>query len=1617
MEKHEEQVKDILNSMTHIQQLKVETFSVSSKIDVMLRSFELERESQHVHTKILNYLTPSTVVLQNHQITEIVKFEQDQKGKFQMRTLCDIQSVVNTVLIHQDRVFMDNDVYDIKSYSHIQSIEPEDVTGRLTLNEEYVLQGHQHYGSFQILKWNGQTYHTISVGRINFQKAEFIQKPSHFFQHSPYEDKPLTVYYLFGNTCLNQAEIDLERVTNSNRRVLFRKSKNDPIYDYKFLDYRSIMTMNQTSFHIVHIDTLQYLQHIKLNNGPQHIMIIPKSFRQREFPIILKQGEDNELQIIEVRNEQIYKERTLSGHEGQCILGQIKIENKKYKDGEYLLAVNNNLGIQYCKDEFAQRLKHWEDYTADLTENPQQTSTLKPVQLPNNLIQTSNLIKTQQQQPPILKFGNNINFNTISNKNLSIQISQENPGLTLPRPNLTKSEKKKLKIGVIQEYNQGLYNQNHQGNGILNTNTNNQNQFEQQDGSSDQLIVDSIRNSSYSGLNNSENLDKIKNELEQLASANFKQQAVKAEPTIKQSNFQEKTVQMPKMFKPINQVIKRSNSTMMEQPCFNQKQSKSASSNNMKTQIKCQGIPQKIESIIQQNNMPVPQLVIFAQNLLVQAEKLKSIVDQRINPKVNSFLQESDYTTKNILRGLESKMMRCFSGNQGQDDIKNIAYVQQEVLDYEMKQMQNMQAIQDQLNIFQGALDTIDRLKFPKINITIDVELRNKTILQNFGSYDNLYSQLSEDIIVMQNTNDNRIDLLKITDNFKGGFSKQLLFSNQIEVEYIFLHQSRVIINHCAYDLKTGNLLFQFTHPNAIVGGVEFNMHSLFLSHDVYGKISLWDWENQTYNLKKTFNLNRKTKEKATTMLQRNPFNENQFFGVQNKSSLYELQFDYNDSNKCRSHRICGMNVKTQIIDYRIVSSQHILTLFTNSLSLDDYQSTTSLQVINLNQVMSKIILPSGFNIESFPIALIQSGPNQALQAFDLIKVGFSPKLINFQNVKMLGQIQTTTNPTAGNMHQGENKCVVVGDLNALSQAAAASVNTINTTNTNNLNNIRNGGQHPQQIQVINTNKQKKQLQQPENDISIPPVNTSSIFRELAQESNGNLGRKKIITKTQQEPMSNVKYESNDHQSMNSVASINTMNGCSSVVIHQPQGNLKNEGSVSQNMNALKNEPNANNSLVIPQNAAVKQKLDLQVINLATMLVSDCSKILEILREAIPRVENFLSDCQTQAKRVVSDIELKIVKLQTDNASNYYQNQNTSQKNYEQIKSMREQVMELYENVNVLNRVSISHRESYVDQNFSVRKKEVEGCAQVYEKILQQLPGLQDTYALKVADKNEVDIVRIEKVIDSELFTKLFTIRDQKIKFCIQHGDRILCNEKAYSLNTFQFLCDVIWQQTNTEAIAMTDDQVIMSHDGYVMMSHWKWDGVQYKYTKRKIFQNRKPEWTARLLKKNPFVDDFSFYVHYEDQLQQIFIDRISFCSSRMQLITQRVPNLLDYYFTNQDSIVLYCRHGIQTYDLKLKQFKLTMTSQDYKLNMIVPINFDMRDLPVVIVNNKDVYETVDVLRRVSKMVVRGMDSNSVIIGQNTRAASYSEERQTYALGFVQGDGNPKLVQFIIKLN
>ena len=49
---------------------------------------------------------------------------------------------------------------------------------------------------------------------------------------------------------------------------------------------------------------------------------------------------------------------------------------------------------------------------------------------------------------------------------------------------------------------------------------------------------------------------------------------------------------------------------------------------------------------------------------------------------------------------------------------------------------------------------------------------------------------------------------------------------------------------------------------------------------------------------------------------------------------------------------------------------------------------------------------------------------------------------------------------------------------------------------------------------------------------------------------------------------------------------------------------------------------------------------------------------------------------------------------------------------------MKDQCMNLYDHVTFLNRVTINHKDQYMDKNFVAHKKDIDGSLVVYDKML-----------------------------------------------------------------------------------------------------------------------------------------------------------------------------------------------------------------------------------------------------------------------------------------------------------
>ncbi|CDW82690.1 UNKNOWN [Stylonychia lemnae] len=421
-----------------------------------------------------------------------------------------------------------------------------------------------------------------------------------------------------------------------------------------------------------------------------------------------------------------------------------------------------------------------------------------------------------------------------------------------------------------------------------------------------------------------------------------------------------------------------------------------------------------------------------------------------------------------------------------------------------------------------------------------------------------------------------------------------------------------------------------------------------------------------------------------------------------------------------------------------------------------------------------------------------------------------------------------------------------------------------------------------------------------------------------------------------------------------------------------------------------------------------------QMVENATKLLTDSKGLLEILESVIKKIEDFVVDTQLKTKRIISDFEQKIISQihQSETSLQSVFNQEQFNIYNETIKQLSNKTNSVRLNLQELDLIKTTKQEVKEDVGFIVKKYEIEGMIRMYDKIVGHLEN--DVLALQRQGEKSIDIVQISKVINQEVSTRLMSI-DEPVKFVIQHGERIICNDKYFNLKTGQYMGEIKWHDSNYDGISLNDESVLMSHNNYAKMTHWMWQDGNYKYLKRKIFQCRQPTIMATNIKKNPYRKDYViFCVMGGNSLNQINIDKLSFCQSKLVYQAQNIPNFIDYSFVSEDTAIIITFQGLVTYDLRAKQFMMQLSHQSLKAPMIIPTYFDIKFLPLIIINNNNNFETADVKKKETLSRIRGLE-RAQLLGQIWRKG-LGENNNTYAIGYEQRNQEMKMMLYQVVL-
>ncbi|CDW80409.1 UNKNOWN [Stylonychia lemnae] len=439
------------------------------------------------------------------------------------------------------------------------------------------------------------------------------------------------------------------------------------------------------------------------------------------------------------------------------------------------------------------------------------------------------------------------------------------------------------------------------------------------------------------------------------------------EPKIKKEDKEPKIAQ-PKAQPQQKQPILNITNQMQQLQALTQVKNKFSNASVIKQDFTLSSGAMQIDSKLQ------PKLSLLeAASKIIQDNNVLAATLEKIQPKIKTFIKDTERATQNIVNGLEQKIQRLAKSQQKQEDFYtkiDQARLQLEIQEYQQQQIANIENLKQQISYIQLNLDNINNFKTQKIKINIEFVLSALEVQSNIGKYD------------------------------------------------------RLIFNDMVYNIQTNEAMQKFDYKETINGAMGFENNDLILAHDNYGKISHWKWTGSQYEFQRLNISMNSRKEASVSQLKYYPeyFND-LLFAVCKGASVIKIKLDLQDFKKSKSSALYSGKAD-QMIEYKVISPNIMIALYSQNLVQVDIESTKTLQTYNFApSVTSSIFLLPNFDLNQFPMVMFQSG-TQKMNIVDLNNVGYKGNVVGLENVKLLQKLDLVENV------QGNEGYVIGNDEN-----------------------------------------------------------------------------------------------------------------------------------------------------------------------------------------------------------------------------------------------------------------------------------------------------------------------------------------------------------------------------------------------------------------------------------------------------------------------------------------------------------------------------------------------------------------------------------------------------------
>ncbi|CDW77486.1 UNKNOWN [Stylonychia lemnae] len=367
------------------------------------------------------------------------------------------------------------------------------------------------------------------------------------------------------------------------------------------------------------------------------------------------------------------------------------------------------------------------------------------------------------------------------------------------------------------------------------------------------------------------------------------------------------------------------------------------------------------------------------------------------------------------------------------------------------------------------------------------------------------------------------------------------------------------------------------------------------------------------------------------------------------------------------------------------------------------------------------------------------------------------------------------------------------------------------------------------------------------------------------------------------------------------------------------------------------------------------------------------------LKEVTLKVESFVNDADRICKGIISTLEAK------------YQEYAKITKFYPEQKQgilldIKDYTDKSVYNVELLRKTVCEYEESLMKINkWRQPKLELSKGVYCFNEIIAAAQDIRlanfsnaleninsDLFALQQLGSKNTEILKL--IVDKENYLQFEKVKTfpKQLNLVMTHKNRIICDDFVYTFrddSKFELIQD--FQQTDiASGLVLTDDLLLLGHSLFAKMSLWKWNGEQYiKLVKHQIVNISKTvaEFSITMLRRDPFTDLICqvYGVFGCNQMCRVLINGRNMRASEKFNICKKNHLIVDYRPLPEKQIAVLFTHQFVVMDLKTRAKLANVKFQTSQNTLIMPLNFDLALLPVIITRDlKGKYQVSDVMNK-----------------------------------------------------